>query len=122
MDLYSDALEGMATRFEGISVSTEPDEETVKRWRHLFHLPDPYSTIVEHRSALDPGSVSAEHWNLVRIDKEAEGHDQESYEYSLALRPQRPRTNKSTPIRCDRSQYLLQLLPSCPPIASLEAI
>jgi hypothetical protein len=60
---------------------------SMARWQKLFGLtPDEaVERIMQHRQNLTRTRVSTEHWEVVRNDKEAQGHDCESYEYEIEL-------------------------------------
>ncbi|KAH6676665.1 hypothetical protein B0J14DRAFT_586091 [Halenospora varia] len=66
----------------------EPEYEDITRWMALFkysHL-EAYQLLMAHRSDVTRIPISNDHWELVRADRGAAGHDRESYEHSLILK------------------------------------
>ncbi|GJC94449.1 poly polymerase [Colletotrichum higginsianum] len=65
----------------------------------------------EHRSHFARWQASENHWEMVRADQEAQGHDKESYEYSYTLSPiQSPAAAASqTKKKARPATYLLKL-------------
>jgi len=90
---YLDELESMA-QF-AIAMPADQDDQTIdkatiQRWQGLFgySYADASKHLQDHRAALGRYNVSEAHWELVRIEQEALGHDKESYEHSCQLRLQ----------------------------------
>ncbi|WQF80625.1 hypothetical protein CDEST_05639 [Colletotrichum destructivum] len=88
MDLL-DELESMARFAATQPEDTEPNSDDVKRWQSLLGYTyfEAAQKIKEHRSNFARRQVSEHHWEMVRADKEAQGHDKESYAYSCTLSP-----------------------------------
>ncbi|KAH8678947.1 hypothetical protein BGZ60DRAFT_402202 [Tricladium varicosporioides] len=66
----------------------DPGYNDIARWCTLFkysHL-EAYQLLVAHRSDVTRIAISDDHWELVRAEREAAGHDRESYEHSLTLK------------------------------------
>ncbi|TKA64018.1 hypothetical protein B0A55_09808 [Friedmanniomyces simplex] len=85
-----EAMAGNATtaeRHDDDTKTAEPISTTMARWQHLFNLsPDSaVEAIMAHRQNLTRMRISNEHWEAIRSDQEARGHDRESYEHELAL-------------------------------------
>ncbi|KAL0782474.1 hypothetical protein CaCOL14_000380 [Colletotrichum acutatum] len=64
--------------------NTEPDCDDIKRWQSRFGYTFTNATqkIQDHRSNFARVQVSEFHWDMVRAEKESQGHGEESYEYS----------------------------------------
>ncbi|KAF4626563.1 hypothetical protein G7Y89_g11594 [Cudoniella acicularis] len=67
---------------------SEPAQEEIGRWRHLFGYShyESYQLLLAHRSDVTRTPISDSHWELVRSEREAAGHNRESYEHSLTLK------------------------------------
>ncbi|KAL2880087.1 hypothetical protein SGCOL_004471 [Colletotrichum sp. CLE4] len=82
----------------------KPDYDDIKRWQSLFGYT--YSgaaqKIQDHRSNVARVRVSDLQWEMVRAEKEDQGYDKESYEYSYSL----PKAQTSHDAE---STYLLKL-------------
>lgn len=104
MDLFAEELESMAINVTEEDTISEIDLE---RWQKLFNLP-PFeaSTALEgYRQDLSRKRISDEHWDAVKVEKQAEGHDRESYEYSLTL----PQTREPPQKHDERGTFIIQL-------------
>ncbi|WEW57119.1 hypothetical protein PRK78_002579 [Emydomyces testavorans] len=115
MDILGE-LEAMAQNAMDIpnieDVERDVPDDTVNRWQTLFgYAPDEASeSIKRHRTNLTRPRVSDQHWALVREAKEAEGHDRESYEYSMTINQVHPASwAKSTEPTLSKSMFLLKL-------------
>ena len=90
---------------------SEPMSATMARWQRLFNLsPDTaVDRIMDHRQDLTRMRVSDEHWETVRSDEEAQGHDRESYEYDLELQKKRALLPDAVPAVEGTVTYLVEL-------------
>ena len=90
MDLL-EALESMATNITPLQEDTISEADTA-RWQQLFDFtPEEAARRIEdYRNDYSRPRISDELWATVRARKEAEGYDQEAYEYSL-FKYQQPR-------------------------------
>ncbi|KAJ0160320.1 hypothetical protein CTA2_8167 [Colletotrichum tanaceti] len=90
---FLDELESMAQ--SAVTNPDEPDYDDVKRWQFLFGYTysDAARKIRDHRSNFARVQVPELHWDMVRAEKEAQGYDKESYEYSCGLAPSQKRTH-----------------------------
>lgn len=93
MDAFEE-LEKMALNASGggsttaSTVSEEaPSPAQVSRWQKLFgySYSDAIDYLQEYRTDLTRSRVSDDHWDLVRVDKEAAGYDREAYEYECQI-------------------------------------
>ena len=103
----------------------EPTPEDIRRWERLFCLHDTRSAILEFRNSPQPTIVDDDHWRDVREKREPEGHDRESYEYSLTDGLHVPKTasvTRSLNRRPPRGTFLLRLMRTCKPIATPEDV
>ncbi|KAI0103127.1 hypothetical protein F4776DRAFT_668920 [Hypoxylon sp. NC0597] len=82
MDLL-DELESMAQVAIRQPAQQEPDNASIKRWQSLFgySFSQAAQKIEEHRSDLSRDLVTDSHWEMVRLEKEAQGDDKEAYEH-----------------------------------------
>lgn len=82
-----DELEQMALSFGGdVAVHIEDIHETADRWIKLFgysHYDEIYA-IKRHRSDLSRKHVPQASWDMVIVEQETLGYDQEAYEHELA--------------------------------------
>ena len=62
----------------------------LERWQKLFNItrPQAFAALEKYRRDLSRKRISDEHWDAVQVEKQVEGHDRDSYEYSLT-RPQK---------------------------------
>ncbi|KAK7444641.1 hypothetical protein Landi51_08453 [Colletotrichum acutatum] len=62
--------------------NTEPDCDDIKRWQSRFGYTFTNATqkIQDHRSNFARVQVSEFHWDMVRAEKESQGHGEESYD------------------------------------------
>ncbi|KAI1113050.1 hypothetical protein F5Y14DRAFT_452457 [Nemania sp. NC0429] len=116
---FLDELESMAQI--AIQQSEQPDEpnrEEIKRWQSLFGFSygQALKEIQYHRSDLSRPRVSEPHWEMVRVEKEAEGFNKEAYEYSTSIKPSKSSTFTAT---LQKQIYLLKLEG---PLDNLEAV
>ena len=95
-----EALAGNAYNpdLESDNAEPEPMKDTMARWQKLFGLTgdEAVDRIMDHRNNLVKTRISNTHWETVRMEKEAEGHDRESYEYDLEL--QKKKANLPSPL------------------------
>ncbi|KXH61467.1 hypothetical protein CSAL01_03878 [Colletotrichum salicis] len=110
MDLLHELESMVITQQDNI----EPKYDDIKRWQSLFGYTysDASQRIQDHRSNSARVQVSDLHWEIVHAEKEDQGYDKESYEYSCSLpRAQRPHgAEKSTKTKKKKpSIYLLKL-------------
>lgn len=78
-----DELEAMANAIS-LTGTEEIDDTTLHRWQSLFGYSESEARdkIKEYRSSPPEVIVSDSHWDMARDQKEQEGFDRESYEYS----------------------------------------
>lgn len=103
MDLLAE-LESMAINVtEDRSIS----DVDIERWQQLFALTSSEAVSVLERYRLDLSRirVTDEHWDAVKLEKEAEGFDREAYEYSLT----RPPKCDLSPRDEGRGMFIVQL-------------
>ncbi|KAJ0322753.1 hypothetical protein COL5a_008579 [Colletotrichum fioriniae] len=111
MDLLHE-LESMAVIQQD---KIEPEYDKIKRWESLFGYTysDAAQKIQDHRSNFARVQVSELHWDMVREEKESQGYDKESYEYSCNLpRTQTSHVEQSTQTKKKKKKsdtYLLRL-------------
>ncbi|TQN66782.1 hypothetical protein CSHISOI_08663 [Colletotrichum shisoi] len=120
MDLL-DELESMARVAATQPEDTEPNSDHVKRWQSLFGYTyfGAAQKIQEHRSDLAPWQVSQHHWEMVRADNEAQGHDKESRQGPLRAASVHPTLGSdATPphnrLGSESDQRLLPAQDQCP--------
>jgi hypothetical protein len=85
MAVLHEQLESMAQNAMDVPRQGTPDDSTIKRWQHLFKFTagEAARRIEDYRTNLSRPRISDAHWETVRSAKEAEGHDRESYGFSL---------------------------------------
>ncbi|KAK6949774.1 hypothetical protein Daesc_008095 [Daldinia eschscholtzii] len=111
---FLDELESMAqVAIQQPQQLDEIDSDDIKRWQSLFGYAyaQAVQKIQEHRTDLSRVLVTDSHWDIVRVEKEAQGYDKEAYEHSCSLAartsmvvPERAQGKASKP-----SFYLLKL-------------
>ncbi|KXH31221.1 hypothetical protein CNYM01_04452 [Colletotrichum nymphaeae SA-01] len=121
MDLLHE-LESMAMTQQD---NTEPDYDNIKRWQSLFGYT--YSgaaqKIQDHRSNFARVHVSELHWDMVRAEKESQGYDKESYEYSCGLpQTQTSHVEQSTQTKRKKKKSSTYLLKLAGPFSSPEDV
>lgn len=89
MDAFEE-LEQMA-----LNAAEEPHDETddtpsaadISRWQSLFSYTyaDATNSIKQHRTDYSRIRVSADHWEMVKAGKVAQGYDREAYEHELNI-------------------------------------
>lgn len=99
---------------ETSTTKPEPISTTISRWQTLFNLSQDEATdrIMEHRQDLTRTRVTDEHWETVRLDREAAGYDREAYEYDLALQKKAATLPTLLPASTgseDRLSYLVEM-------------
>jgi hypothetical protein len=79
-------LEEMANAVS-LAESNKIDNNTVYRWQSLFGYSESEARdkIKEYRSSSHDFIVSDSHWDMIRDQKQQEGLDRESYEYSCTV-------------------------------------
>ncbi|KAL8987213.1 MAG: hypothetical protein Q9177_003556 [Variospora cf. flavescens] len=84
MDLLQH-LEEFAT--SATRIEEEPTSNDLLRWHRLFgySAPDALDVIAEIRNNIHGRKLSDEQWDLLKVGKEAEGYDRETYEHQLHL-------------------------------------
>ena len=87
MDLVAE-LESMATNAaEDCDIEFEPSDEEIQRWRALFAYS--YSEAVEQiksqKGDYSRCRISDEHWDLVKLEKEAQGYSRDAYEHWIGV-------------------------------------
>lgn len=110
MDLLNE-LEAMA--YNAVSISDSDfaiPAQTVSRWQSLFgySAEEAIAHVEQHRADLTRPRVSDQHWALVHEAKEAEGHDRESYEYSMSMNPVKAKQRNETRPTDSRNLCLLE--------------
>ncbi|KAH9985004.1 hypothetical protein F4779DRAFT_322317 [Xylariaceae sp. FL0662B] len=88
----------------------ESDYEAIQRWQKLFGYSrtEAIQKIEYHMNDLNRIPVSWEHWEMVREEKEAEGHNKTSYSHSLSLARSRPEHRRPASAR-KHSVFLMKL-------------
>jgi hypothetical protein len=90
----------------------EPMTDTVKRWQKLFKFSEDKAIdrIQEHRNDLTRTRISDAHWDMIWSQKEADGHDRESYEYELELQKKKAALPDLLPSAVDGNlTYLVEM-------------
>lgn len=90
MDTGLDELERMAQAVgaaDALESDKFPTEEQITRWCTLFQYTrrETLTLIRAQRSDLTRTRITDEHWELVREEREATGHDRETYEHEQQL-------------------------------------
>ena len=109
MDPLSE-LELMAANIEEFNdPNTDLAEADLRRWKDLFDM-DPNQAencIREHRANLTRYRISDDHWDMIRSEMTSQGHDKESFEFSLRqYRQRKPAVPDKSP---ENAEYLLKL-------------
>lgn len=93
--------------------ASHPSDAAIQRWQKLFHYShcDAITAIENHRNNIVRNHVSDALWDLVREQKEEEGHDRESYEHELELeRVRKSKTDFIKPsAKVDNGRYLIKI-------------
>ncbi|KAK1719558.1 hypothetical protein BDP67DRAFT_502142 [Colletotrichum lupini] len=121
MDLLHE-LESMAMTQQD---NTETDYDDIKRWQSFFGYI--YSSaakkIQDHRSNFARFHVSELHWDMVRAEKDSQGYDKESYEYSCSLsQTQTSHVEQSTQTKRRKKKSSIYLLKLAGPFSSPEDV
>ena len=76
-----------ASASDALESESFPTDEQMARWAKLFFYSrrEAIGLIKAQRSDVIRTRITDEHWSLVRDEKEAQGHDRETYEHSLQL-------------------------------------
>jgi hypothetical protein len=76
-----------ATASDAVESESFPTDDQLERWQRLFKYTrrEAFNLIKAQRSDITRTRITDEHWSLVRDEKEAQGHDRETYEHSLQL-------------------------------------
>jgi len=76
-----------ASSVDALSASEFPTEEQIARWQKLFNYSrrEALNLIAAQRSDVTRTRISDEHCELVRAEREAQGHDRETYEHGQQL-------------------------------------
>jgi hypothetical protein len=90
MDAGWDEVERMAAAAnatDAIAAEDFPNEEQIARWQKLFKYTrgEALTLIQAQRGDLTRTRISDSHWELVRAERESQGHDRETYEHSQQL-------------------------------------
>ncbi|ETS84235.1 hypothetical protein PFICI_02260 [Pestalotiopsis fici W106-1] len=116
MDQIQNELELMAQGAATICQYATSKSDAVERWVKLFGYAraEAESKIERRREDINSTTISMEHWDMIREEKEAEGHDKESYEHSIDLlkhRQHSSQTPKSTAAVAQKrpARFLLKL-------------
>jgi len=101
-------LEGMALNTMDFVDETVAADD-IRRWGKVFglSLEEAESQISVYRSDFGRKGVSDEHWDLVFLEMENQGHNRESYEYSLAHI--KPTTQSHLKRQSPNSRFILRL-------------
>ena len=87
MDLFAE-LEGMAVNaVDDDSVGFEPSEDEIQRWQTLFAYShsEAVEQIKNQKGDYSRRRVSDDHWDLVRLEKEAQGVSRDAYEHWMKM-------------------------------------
>ncbi|KAL8652335.1 MAG: hypothetical protein Q9226_004317 [Calogaya cf. arnoldii] len=119
MDSCWEALEELA----GASSTSydEPTREEIDRWCNLFgyvesEAPD---VIKEFRLDLNRRRLTNDQWDTIKDDKEAEGHDRETYEHQLQLSLTQSKISSRPRAYDDQALFVFKL---GPPFADIESL
>lgn len=87
MDLMEE-LEGMAGAVDSVAPNEQHDEaweNEIKRFQDRFHYSysEARDVIIRHHANQSRKRISDAHWKMVREQKEAEGYDRDTYEYTV---------------------------------------
>lgn len=127
MDDYElqQALEAMAgAAMPPKDFEAEGLDETAERWQRVFDFSqdEAIDRIVQHRNDFSRATLSDEHWELIRAEKEAAGLDREASEYELNLERQKASLANTLPVQDSTSkvEYLVELKGPLVSIAVLQ--
>ncbi len=84
----SEELESMAVNAaDECDVDFEPSEAEIARWQTLFayHYSEAVVQIKKQRGDYSRYRVSNDHWDLVKLQKEAHGYSREAYEHWIKI-------------------------------------
>ena len=87
MDLFAE-LESMAVNaVDDDSVGFEPSEDEIQRWQTLFAYShsEAVEQIKNQKGDYSRRRVSDDHWDLVRLEKEAQGFSRNAYEHWMKM-------------------------------------
>ncbi|KAL8713431.1 MAG: hypothetical protein Q9225_006785 [Loekoesia sp. 1 TL-2023] len=92
----------------------EPTPEDLSRWHSLFgySAAEALDIVAKLRANMNGRKLSDEQWNLIKIGKEAEGYDRETYEHQLQLWSANSRIHlrpRDTANSKDTSSYVFRL-------------
>ncbi|KAM0809457.1 hypothetical protein AB5N19_09801 [Seiridium cardinale] len=115
MNSFLDELEYMAQGAATGYQDAAGESEMVGRWQRVFGYTssEAINKIEQHRNDLNRATITLEQWNMVRAEREAEGHDKDSYEHSINV-SKHARISLPTPAPAKRSKkksamFLLKL-------------
>lgn len=124
MDSF-DELERMAQNAAAIQQSDETSAEEIARWQKLFSYSyDQAAELIEqHNNDLTIARLSNQHWEIIRANLEAQGHDRSAYEHELALGGKRTTQRNPSKIlisaRDARASYVFKMEG---PLGNAEAV
>ncbi|KAI4595463.1 hypothetical protein KJ359_006809 [Pestalotiopsis sp. 9143b] len=98
MESIQEALELMVQGQATIYQDSTPESDTVERWAKLFSYThtEAQDKIQQSRNDLNRTTITIGHWDMIRDQKEAEGHDKESYEHYLDISKQARQISRHT--------------------------
>lgn len=87
MEFFQEALELMAQGQATTYQDSAHESHTAERWTKLFGYThaEAQDKIEQSRNDLNRTTITLEHWDMIRDEMEAEGHDKESYEHYLDI-------------------------------------
>lgn len=73
---------------DAVQAEEYPTDNQIARWRKLFKYTEHEAAMLirAQRSDVTRTRITDEHWELVREEREAAGHDRETYEHEQQLR------------------------------------
>lgn len=92
----------------------EPTPEELSRWHNLFGYSAAEALVIIERirAIINGQRLSGEQWDLIRAEREAEGHNRETYEHQLQLWSTNSRFNhrpRNLAQASDTSSYIFKL-------------
>ncbi|KAF7549499.1 hypothetical protein G7046_g8333 [Stylonectria norvegica] len=121
---FLDELEAMAQApCHAQQCTSQIHPDTIQRWCHLFgyNIAKATKEIEAYRTNLSQCFISDSHWDLIRDEKKAQGHDKESYAYSTSLLREKHQPKERSG-HLPTSEYLFKLETPLGDIAALMKI
>lgn len=101
----------------------EPTLEEVDRWSKIFTYPvsEAPNIITQFRADINRQRLTDGQWHIIRVDKEAERYDRETYEHWLQVWSTKPKTSKQPRASDDKAFFVFKLQAAFPDIGSLQS-